>query len=204
MRENAIKIAESYLANQPRATETNFWNWFLIGIQKYVFNFYSPWEIILMQRLPEARNQLLFQDIEDPWVHYAALSTTDLDPIVKLFSQAASHLNKSNCEGTGSFCQEVESTDFEEWKYPRAEPIFNWRCKRRPLMPGTKQWFLKELPMALIEKRTSLYPLQNIRSLASNFDEATDPVLRQKSLALLKTALIFLTILTIHADRACH
>ena len=77
IRENAVKLAEGRLASSPALAEA------LVGLQddpnaKVRFQLLSTLGFVNTPEAARARENILFRDVEDPWVQIAALSAVDV------------------------------------------------------------------------------------------------------------------------------
>lgn len=188
VRENAIKIAEGYLSSHEKLHDK------LLTLvsdphAKVRFQLLLTLGNLSDGRSAELRNQLLFQDIEDPWVQYAALSARNLDALV-LFRQAASELAKKQTEGTELFFRKLSQLMTRSGSNQDLN-----RFLSEVLLSPSDSWIFPLVLQGIAEGIRHDHDLiltpENLRLLTSNFGISTESAIRYQSLALLQAVGFF-------------
>ncbi|NND08878.1 MAG: c-type cytochrome [Saprospiraceae bacterium] len=188
VRENAIKIVERYqvssvpLSNKllemvaDKHAKVRFQLLLTLGNRSDAQSF-------------EVRNRLLFEDIEDPWIHYAALSAVDFDA-TSLFSQVASKLDGQQTEGTKAFFKKLSQLIARSGSGRELNRFLSEILQSSPT-PWFAPLVLEGIANGVNRDRDLSLSSQNVRLLSSNFSAGTDAALRHQSLALLKAVGFF-------------
>ncbi len=188
LRENAIKIAEKYLTSSEKLLDR------LLGMvsddhPKVRFQLLLTLGNQSGQRSSDIRNHLLLQDIEDPWVQYAALSAADFEAM-EVFRQTKSKLENQQTEGTKAFFKKLSQLITRSGSRQELNLFLS-----DLLRSSSDSWIL---PLVLegiaegIERDKDLMLSEgNIRLLASNFSASIDASLRHQSLAVLQASGFF-------------
>ncbi len=183
VRENAIKVAEGYIASNDKLLDK------LLDMASDPHPKVRFQLLLTLGNLPgsgtfEVRNELLFRDIEDSWVHYAAMSALDFDAL-EVFREATSEFGTRRTEGTEAFFKKLSQLMTKSASSAKLNQ-FLAELLRSP----SGSWFL---PLVLegfangIEGANELVLSdENIRLLVSNFSPSTDAGLRHQSLAVLQ------------------
>ena len=188
LRENAIKIAENYLPSSEKIFDKLL---DMVSDQhpKVRFQLLLTLGNHLDSRSFRVRNKLLFRDIEDPWVQYAALSAKALDAM-ELFRQARSNLGNQQTEGAEAFFKKLSLLMTRGGSTQEVNLFLS-----DLLRSSSDVWFVPLLLEGIADgiRRDDDLMLSedNIRLLASNFSASVDASLRDKSLDLLEASGFF-------------
>ncbi|MCB0688100.1 MAG: c-type cytochrome, partial [Saprospiraceae bacterium] len=188
VRENAIKIAEGHLASS-ETLRNKLLEMVSDSHPKVRFQLLLTLGNLSDEKSSAVRNQLLFQDIEDPWVQYAALSAADLQPLT-LFTQAATILNKQQTQETEAFFRKLSQLITRSGSHQELN-----RFLTEVLQAPSGSWFyplvLEGIADGIEKNRDLTLSPANVDRLAANFNASTNPALRHQSLALLQATGFF-------------
>lgn len=188
VRENAIKIAERYLSPS-EAIQNKLLGMVSDPHPKVRFQLLLTLGNLSGARPSDVRNELLFRDIEDPWVHYAALSAANFDAL-ELFKKAATKLGQRHTEGAESFFRKLSQLISRK----ESSNDLN-RFLSEFLQAPSPSWFVPLVLEGIADgvRRDHALTLtnENLRLLSSNFNDSVDPELRHQSLSLLQAVGFF-------------
>lgn len=182
LRENAIKIAESYLTSSEKLVDK------LLDMvsdehPKVRFQLLLSLGNLSNQKSLNARNQLLFNDIEDPWVQYAALSAADFEAI-EVFRQTRSKLANEQTDGNKAFFKKLSLLSTRSGSKQELNLFLS-----DLLRSSSDAWYLPLVLEGIADGIKGANDLmlseENVRLLVSNFSASVDPSLRHQSLTLL-------------------
>ena len=187
LRENAIKIAESYLSTGSKLHHK------LLSLiddkhPKVRFQLLLTLGNLFDPKTAMARTHLLIQDIEDPWVHDAALSASHLN-VTALFNAVIPHLNQQT-EGVLGFVKKLSQLIVRSGG-TQALNRFLVEAQKSTTPDWLLPIILEGMANGADGKKDFALSTQNTRFLAGNFNVVADPALRQKSLVLLRAAEFF-------------
>ncbi len=182
VRENAIKIAEKHREDFPELSGS------LAAMKndpdpKVRFQLLCTLGYFDSKEASEASRELLFQDIEDPWMQIAALSAGSLD-VLGLFQEASKALGSQESEGRKIFFNNLAKTVAKEGNAVSirqvVQTIVNDQSKENNWWQAVSLEGLSQVGvMELSLNRATL------NSLAAFFSEHTNAELRSGCLELL-------------------
>ncbi|MCB0667384.1 MAG: c-type cytochrome [Saprospiraceae bacterium] len=190
VRENAVRISEGYLSSS-EALQQKLLEMVSDPHPKVRFQLLLTLGNLSDARSAIVRNEILFQDVEDAWVQYAALSATDFDALA-LFREAASKLGAIRTPGTESFFRKLSQLIARSGSAKELN-----RFLADMLASPAEYWFsplvLEGITNAFKRDQVLQMTPENVRRLSSRFTISADPALRHQSLSLLQAAGFFQT-----------
>ena len=184
VRENAVKIAEFQLSSEQEIKEE------LLTMAndpsaKVRFQVLLTLGEITDPEVRETRFELLKRDIEDPWVHIAALSARDLD-LIQLYMASAQEFEETETTGTRAYFKRLSETLVGSVDSETLNQFL-----KGMLVSSRHPWFeplvLQGINQAVKQHRELSIDTQNLRLLAANFTEDTEPALRTACLQLINS-----------------
>ncbi|NND33407.1 MAG: c-type cytochrome, partial [Saprospiraceae bacterium] len=194
VRENAIKIAELHLARFPVLSDQ-----LLKMVEdenpKVRYQLLLTLGEIANSSSSDARIKILLRDIEDTWIHYAALSAREIN-LRKVYESAATAFRNKQSDGTEALFKLLGETGARNGNSNKLNQFLE-----EILEDSKDRWFgafvLEGMTKALEQQSGFTIHDQNIKMLTAVFAEETDPTYRSRSLALLHTAGYFVELNTL-------
>lgn len=187
VRQNAIKIGEMHRHEFPEFEEK------LISMtrdadSKVRFQLLCTLGSYESDASARAREDLLFQDVEDPWVQLAALSAKSVG-LLAVFREAAARMGTQPSSGARQLFSNLSKTLGKTGDANAINQMLNTIISERSSTENT--WWRSAAMDGLAETvppgLTAELSVESLRILEQYFDEKADPELRAASIKLLNT-----------------
>jgi putative membrane-bound dehydrogenase-like protein len=186
VRENAVKLAELHLEQHPALADH------LLPLggdpdAKVRYQVLCTLGEVPGAAADQARRQILFQDVEDEWVHLAALSAPAVDPVA-VYRQALDRLGNQESEGGRHLLRQVCAMIGERDKTREISSLI--RSATAPAASeGSAWWQAASLEGLAAGMRGHSYPKNSLlpeREMLVGGFQANPPAVRQASLRVLQ------------------